>query len=129
MVSVLSIPSSYCVNVISGCGVPGLIKYFIRGLAIAIIVYWLFKQLTPYPAISIVILSGLIYSIPFPSPRHMFYSTVILLSIGSIHYVHTVFLRFYNAFLEFLVVVSIWSLVLWVNVRGRWESLVERHGQ
>ncbi len=101
-------------------------KYLLRGLIIAIAVYLLFKYLTPYPSLSIVILSGLTFCIPFPSTKQMITSIAILSTIGFIHYIHTVLLQYYNALMEFFVVVIVWSIIFWLSVSSRWSVLKRR---
>ena len=96
--------------------------YMLRGVIVAYIIERIIESLTGYPGYSIAIIYGLFLIVPFSTLRYMVRGLVLVLGITLIHIVHTIFLHYYNPIIEFLVVVTSWSTLLWWNTVERWKA-------
>ncbi len=110
----------------SQCGLGDLfmLYYFIRGIVIALLAYLVLSSFIRYPVISIVIIYGLAFPMPFTGFRHVIKVLAIVSLVTIMHAFHTIVLDFYNEFMEFAVVTITWSIILWVSIWERWVSRI-----
>ncbi len=97
--------------------------YVLRGAATGLIIYFIVTWITGFPGFSIAIVYGLWMTTPFANKRYFLESLSLLLSITSIHFLHTIVFSFYNGYVEFGVVITSWIILFWVNIVEKWVSV------
>ncbi len=101
-----------------------MMYYFLRGIVAALLVYMVLSRFISHSIISIVIIYGLAFSIPFISLKHVAKVLSIVFSITAIHALHIMIFNFYNELMEFSVVVLVWITILWISIRERWVKRI-----